>query len=64
MTGDTQQTQTRLDGLIRRGEQEGCVNLSELNDMADELGLGEDEAAEMHEALEARGIEVTDDCGR
>ena len=64
MTGDTKQTQTRLDTLIHRGEQEGCVNLSELNDVADDLGLGEDEAAEMHEALEARGIEVSDDCGR
>jgi RNA polymerase primary sigma factor len=64
MTGDAQQMQSRLDALIHRGEQEGCINLSELNDVADELGLGENEAVEMHEALESRGIEVSDDCGR
>jgi RNA polymerase primary sigma factor len=64
MTGDTQQMQTRLDALIQRGEQEGCIELSELNDLAEELGLTADEAAEMQETLETRGIEVSDDCGR
>jgi RNA polymerase primary sigma factor len=64
MTGDPQVMQTRLDALIQRGEQEGCINLSELADMADELGLTGDEAAQVQEAIEARGIEVSDDCSR
>jgi RNA polymerase primary sigma factor len=64
MTGDTQAMQTRLDALIQRGEQEGCINLSELNDLSDELGLTDNESTEMQEALETRGIEVSDDCGR
>jgi RNA polymerase primary sigma factor len=52
--------QARLDALIQRGEQDGCVNLSEI----EELDLSDDEASDIQEALEARGIEVSDDCAR
>jgi RNA polymerase primary sigma factor len=52
--------QARLDALIQRGEQDGCVNLSEI----EELDLSDDEASDLQEALEGRGIEVSDDCAR
>ncbi|MEA2418029.1 MAG: polymerase primary sigma factor [Thermoleophilaceae bacterium] len=54
----------RIDALFDRGEERGCVNLSELADLAQELELPEDELQTLHERLEARGIDVTDDCGR
>jgi len=58
------QLQTRLDRLIERGEEEGCVNLSDLTELAQELELSEDDTAEVQENLEARGLRVSDDCGR
>ena len=54
----------RVEGLIERAEELGCVNLSELSELVQEMGLGQDEAQEAHERIEARGLEVTDDCGR
>jgi RNA polymerase primary sigma factor len=58
------QLQTRLDALIQHSEEEDCVNLSDLNGLAEELELSDDESNEIQEALEARGIRVSDDCGR
>jgi RNA polymerase primary sigma factor len=56
--------QTRIDRLIEHGEEEDCVNLSELTELAQELDLTDDEAAEIQETLEARGVRLSDDCGR
>jgi RNA polymerase primary sigma factor len=53
---------TRLDALVDRGEEQGCVNLSELSELTRELS--DDEAQAFADRLEAHGIEVTDDCGR
>jgi RNA polymerase primary sigma factor len=53
---------TPLDALVDRGEEQGCVNLSELSELTRELS--EDEAQAFADRLEAHGIEVTDDCGR
>ena len=54
----------RLEALIAHGEGEGCVNLSELTELSQALDLDDDRNAEVHERIEARGLEVTDDCGR
>jgi RNA polymerase primary sigma factor len=51
-----------LEALVERGEEEGCVNLSELSELTQ--GMPEDESLALADRLEARGIEVTDDCGR
>jgi RNA polymerase primary sigma factor len=58
----TDQLQPRIERLINREDE--CVNLSQLSALAQELDLDEDEANEIHDALEERGIRVTDDCGR
>jgi RNA polymerase primary sigma factor len=50
--------------LLVRGEENGCINLSELADHARALELGDDELESLHERIEARGIELSDDCGR
>jgi RNA polymerase primary sigma factor len=53
----------QIDALIARGEHEGCVNLSQLNELVAEHELDEDEVARVYEQLEDRHIELTDDCG-
>src|SRR5207249_2698540 len=54
----------RIQDLIARGEQEGCVELSDLSELVQELGLDENEAQELHDRIEAGGVKVSDDCGR
>ena len=53
-----------LAALLDRGEDNGCVNLSELDALARRLDVPDDDLCELHEAVEARGIDVSDDCGR
>src|SRR3954469_21852216 len=54
----------RLARLIDAGEDHGCVNLSELTDLVQELELEDEEVSRVYDDLEARGIDVSDDCGR
>ena len=54
----------RIDALIYKGEDAGCVNLSELSEAIQDLELDEEQITAVHERIEARGLEVTDDCGR
>jgi RNA polymerase primary sigma factor len=51
-----------IDALVERGEELGCVNLSDLAELTQDMP--DDEAQAIADRLEARGIEVTDDCGR
>jgi hypothetical protein len=53
-----------LTRLLDTAEDSGCVNLSELDTIARRLGVPDDELCQLHESFEARGIDVTDDCGR
>ncbi len=53
----------RLDALIDRAEERGCVNLSDFSELVAELGLPEEESEALHDRLEARGVELSDDCG-
>ena len=53
----------RLQALIDRAEEQGCANLSQLNELVAELDLDDDELARLYEQLEERGIELSDDCG-
>jgi RNA polymerase primary sigma factor len=58
--------QEPLEELIARAEGRGdrCIELSEVSEFVQELDLGEDDAQTMHDALEDRGFELRDDCGR
>jgi RNA polymerase primary sigma factor len=56
--------QARLDVLVAQGESRGCVNLSELSDLMQEAGLDDEQSHEVHERIEMRGLEITDDCGQ
>jgi RNA polymerase primary sigma factor len=53
-----------LQTLLARGEEEGCVNLSQFNELVAAEELDEDEVARLYEQLEERGLELSDDCGR
>ena len=52
----------RIEALLDRGEEVGCVNLSELAGLVQELELTDDEAQMVQERLETRGVELSDDC--
>src|SRR6266536_2854285 len=54
----------RLTALIDRAEEQGCVNLSQFNELIQELDLDDDELAQVYEQLDERGIELSDDCGQ
>jgi RNA polymerase primary sigma factor len=63
-TAADESAERRLEALIERAEDRGCVNLSELSELVQELELPDELAQALHERLEARGVEVADDCGR
>jgi RNA polymerase primary sigma factor len=50
--------------LIARGEERGCINLSEFDELAQTLALGDDDLYALEAQLEAHGIDISDDCGR
>ncbi|HEV7845959.1 MAG TPA: sigma-70 family RNA polymerase sigma factor [Thermoleophilaceae bacterium] len=51
-----------VDILLERADEVGCINLSELAELTQQLP--EEEATTLADRLEARGVDVTDDCGR
>jgi RNA polymerase primary sigma factor len=57
-------TTSTIDALVGRGEEQGCVNLSDLSELVDELELSDEEAQALADRLECRGIEISDDCGQ
>ena len=50
--------------LLDRGEQHGCLDLSEVDELAQALELEDDDLGRLYEQLETRGIDLRDDCGR
>ena len=59
-----QDTQARLDALIAQGEGKGCVNLSEFSELMQEAGLDDAATHDVHDQLDSRGLDLSDDCGR
>jgi RNA polymerase primary sigma factor len=53
-----------LETLLARGDDEGCVNLSQFNELVAAEELDEDEVGRLYEQIEERGLELSDDCGR
>jgi RNA polymerase primary sigma factor len=50
--------------MVARGEERGCVNLSEFDELVQTLELMEDDVDALEAYLEAHGIDLGDDCGR
>jgi RNA polymerase primary sigma factor len=57
-------SQEQLQALIERGEEEGCLNLSQFTELTQALDLDEEELVGLYAQLEERGIDVRDDCRR
>src|SRR6266567_3888505 len=57
-------TQDPLTTLIAHGDEEGCVCLSHLQKVVQELELDEEQVDALYQQIEERGLELTDDCCR
>jgi RNA polymerase primary sigma factor len=57
-------TRPEIAALLSRGEEQGCVNLSELEDLSRNLELSEEEKSALQDRIEERGLDLSDDCGR
>jgi RNA polymerase primary sigma factor len=53
-----------LTAILDRGEQRGCLELSEVDELSQTLELSDEELGILYEQLDKRGVEVRDDCGR
>jgi RNA polymerase primary sigma factor len=50
--------------LIARGEERGCINLSEFDELAQALELVDEDVDALETHLESQDIDINDDCGR
>ncbi|HLM10548.1 MAG TPA: sigma-70 family RNA polymerase sigma factor [Thermoleophilaceae bacterium] len=57
-------TRPEVAALVGRGEERGCLNLSDLDELVQQLELLDDDVDALEAYVEARGIELADDCGR
>jgi RNA polymerase primary sigma factor len=62
--GLTPAEEAQIAALIDRGEDAGCLNLSELSELVQALDLAEDQVQALYERIERSEIELSDDCGR
>src|SRR5688572_18545946 len=53
-----------LEALFAKAEEVGCVASSDIAALAEALDLDEEQVNDIHAAVEARGLEVNDDCAR
>jgi RNA polymerase primary sigma factor len=54
----------RIETLLAHGEEDGCIELSEVDEVAQVLDLEDEEVQAVYEEIERRGIDLRDDCGR
>ena len=59
-----ERTRARLEPLLSHGKEMGCVNLSDLSGLVQDLDLSDGEAEEVGDEIESRKLEVSDDCAR
>jgi RNA polymerase primary sigma factor len=56
--------EAQVAALIDQGEDSGCIELSQVNELAQALELEEEQVEALYERIERSGIELGDDCGR
>jgi RNA polymerase primary sigma factor len=68
MAASAESAEARLDSALSALEQrlddEGCVDMSDVNRVAESADLDEDDVHSLYERLQQRGIEVSNDCAR
>src|SRR5215212_8164197 len=53
-----------LEALFAKAEELGCVASSDIAALAEALELDDEQLNDIHAAVEARGLEINDDCAR
>jgi RNA polymerase primary sigma factor len=61
---DETMVQPQIEIMLAHGEEHGCLELTEVNHLVQALDLDDEAAEAVLEQIEARGIELKDDCGR
>ncbi len=61
---ESTQPDDRMRELLERGVDEGCVKLSEVEQLVEAHGLDDDAEAVLLDELSARGVAIDDDCSR
>jgi RNA polymerase primary sigma factor len=64
MAQDQALANPEIEALLERGEENGCLNLSEVDEVAKKYEMEDEDLDALHERIDARGIDLTDDCGR
>jgi RNA polymerase primary sigma factor len=64
MAFEEQTLHARIDALLDRGAEQGCLHISELDGFVQTHELDDEGVEELYDRLEARGIDVSDDCAR
>jgi RNA polymerase primary sigma factor len=57
-------TRPEVAALVNRGEERGCVNLSQFDELVQTLELDDADIDALEAHFERQGIELSDDCGR
>src|ERR1700716_3136237 len=57
-------TESRIQNLIDRGEEAGCLNLSEVAEVVQGIDLEPEEVDAIYDRIRGRGIELGGDCAR
>src|SRR4051794_20545464 len=50
--------------LLEKGEEQGCLNLSQFSEFVQEHELDDEQLTHLYEELDSRQIDLTDDCAR
>ena len=54
----------QVQALLAHGEEHGCLEFSEVDEVAQTLDLEDEDVQAIYEEIERRGIELKDDCAR
>src|SRR5438067_10462439 len=54
----------QIRALLEKGEEQGCLNLSQFGEFVQEHELDEEQLTHLYDELDARHIDLTDDCAR
>src|SRR6187455_2449755 len=64
MDGNTTHMDAAVQALLDRGEESGCIQYSEVDEVAQALDLEDEQVQDLYEEIERRGIDLKDNCAR
>ena len=53
-----------VQSLLDRAEENGCIEYSEVDEVAQTLDLEDEQVQDLYEEIERRGIDLKDNCAR